>query len=228
MQYPGANWTSHAVDAAMNPMQVTGSNSPHVQWKDREFGESPLFKSPRGIALILDKMIAPGFGHLPAGLTVSAISAGPRKGLVFPSDFTGVPVKAAAGAGATKVLISTEDARFFVVGDKITLGDPSGTKETVTLKAMTAAANGVNLEFDPALANALTTSHFVHFDIFKGPIIGILEQAVFSDNGNGAYGTVVYSNAVLYKHKLLNDPNATALKAAISTVVVDGQYVILK
>ena len=165
-------------------------------------------KSPRESALIGEGYVAANMGFLPAGIVVARISAGAKKGLLCPIDFK---VTLTEASSATTFSVKEEDAKYFAVGDdvsvfgKITnIAAPSEGKVVITGTSSGSTTADVTYKFDELKM--------------------VVDQAAFADE-NGAQTSILYSNAVVYKSKLVNITDE-----AIGTAgwAIDGQFVIMK
>lgn len=206
--YPGAIWETAPVNAAWNPMMVSGSNMPGFDTYDRELGVPPLMKSHREAALIGEAYVAPYMGTLPAGIVVNRITDGPKAGYVVPVDFA----VTCESTSSSTITVAAEDAKYFAVGDVLKefgaitdIAAPSGGKVVIT---GTSSPSGATTE--------------VKFATEANPLI--IDQAVMSLE-SGAMTSVIYNNAVIYRARLKNvtDENITA-----AGWYNDGQFTIVK
>lgn len=206
IMYPGATWESHQVNAAWNPLASTATNTPYVSRGEKNLGEAPLYKSRNEQALLTDKMVMPGFGHLPTGLVMGIVSEGEFVGQIFPADFA----ITATSASGTSVVVAEEYAPFFRVGMSIKSGDAA-----VAITAINVADGAATLTVDGEVSGTTISYPYEH--------VVVLDQPVYSDD-KGAYTSAIYSNAVLYKSKMKNLSEATLALLGFA----DGPYVIVK
>lgn len=206
--YPGATWEAQYVGAAWDPMVLTGTNMPNFFSSGRDLGVSDLMKSHRGSALIGEVYIAPYMGTLPAGVVVARIKGGPKNGLAVPVDLE-IPLTEATSNNTLKV--REEYAKFFQKGDVLetmgaitNIGEPAAGVVTITATNSGSSTDKVKFE----LGNARM----------------VIDQAVVALD-KGAQTSVLYSNAVLYRAKLVN---VTDEQIGTMGWVIDGQFVIMK
>lgn len=208
-EYAGAIWDSHPLNAAFNPLAVTGTNTPGFGTGDRELGEMPLVKSHRDSALIGECYVVPNMGRLPAGVVVARVKGGAKNGYVAPIDFE---VTLTAASSNTQFIVTEEDAKYFAVGDSVstfgeikTIAEPSNGTVTITGTSTGSSTNKVKFKLD--------TNYF------------IIDQAVFS-GPEGAQTSILYSNAVVMRSKLVNINDSDITNTA--KWMIDGTLVIMK
>lgn len=208
-EYAGAKWKSQSVRASMNPLMVTGTNFPGYYDADRELGEMPLVKSHRASALIGEAYVAPNMGRLPSGIVVARIKGGAKEGYIVPVDFE---VTLTAASSNTQFIVTEEDAKYFAVGDSVeTFGEIKSIAEpsngTVTITGTDSGSSTGKVKF------ATDENYF------------IIDQAVFS-GPEGAQTSIIYSNAVVYRNRLVNVDDSTIKNTA--KWAIDGNLVIVK
>lgn len=230
-------------------MKNIGGDTPQIVRNPEGRGIKRLFYSVRDIALIKDKMVAPGFGVLAAGTIMSTnTSAAGGKGTLVPyvpvynkvtfgtDSAIGIsPIVADGVTGSVKVSIA--DSYKYQVGDDLVAENNAG-EGPLALGAISAITR-TDARFAIITCGAYTATNITvaknayiyteagasdpwstaTFIIDKDIDTGVGEEAA------GAQTSVVISNAVLYTSSLVN---ATSEALAAIGGVLDGQHIILK
>lgn len=230
-------------------MKNIGGDTPQIVRNPEGRGIKRLFYSVRDIALIKDKMVAPGYGVLYAGtvMSVNSSTAG-GKGTLVPyvpvynkltfgtESAIGVsPIVADGVSGSVKV--SLADSYKYQVGDELVAENNLG-EGPLALGAITSITR-TDARFATIACSAYTATNITvaknayiyveagasdpwstaAFIIDKDIDTGVGEEAA------GAQTSVVISNAVLYTSSLVN-----ATSEALTAIggIIDGQHIILK
>ena len=207
-----------------------------------QFRGKRLFFSRPEQALILQKMLKGGYGDLEEG-TVMAVHT--TTGLLYPyipdtfsaSDVGRIMLVTDNITSAT-FMVWKEDAGKLAAGDVIVLWDTDGTYEEATVSTVADSGDGRRYTVTLSAATATAGGFIVSKSAccwLKGGSAGKRSDAKFIldaftstgdiENPNGAFSSVVVSNAILYADGLVG-ADATALTAL--GAVTDSPYVILK
>lgn len=232
---PGINRTIGAAGNA--PQQSIRGYTPLFQKR--------LYKSPREVALLLDKTLRSGYGVLEAG-TVLAVDQNDTDQLVpYTPDTIGT-------TDVSRVFLMTDcDAsdNFYVdmlesyklaVGDTITLTDSDGTYESEDISAIDRSSydNKAKITLDASTAATFTVARDANCYVKaadeadgnkRSDAAYILDMEV--DTGAGQYAagglaSVVLSNAILYQDALVGMDSSAITD--LGNVSSDGVYYILK
>jgi len=213
---------------------MTISDAPHILYGGDQRDYKRLYRSQRDIALIEEINISPGHGVLPVGtpMAINASAAG-NIGNAVPymptTPIVGDPNQAKVGAylvadapNDVYVHVSIEDSYMFVVGDDLIIKDSDTTTTNsenlgaiVTIDRTTYTHLAVITATGTITGGTFTVANgaIVHVECGAdntngwSDAIGILEKSVDTGRGEtaqGAQGTMVVNNAMLYKGSLIN------------------------
>ena len=226
-------------------MTVTKGSIPQIhRGVQQDFKK--LFYSLRDIALILEKSFQSGYGILEMGMVVGLNAA---NGKLVPNplaahddeDIAIALALASLSNGASTVLFTAEDGYKFQVGDSLimryikssvayyqdcgAITDIVYTDRTATV-TFTTVISGAEFTTAQSCCGYVKTDTTTSTDFKKA--LYICEQSLDTGVGEdalGAIGSVVVSNAILYKGELVNyDSQALADLGATE----DGQFLTLK
>lgn len=195
-----------------------------------------LFFSRRESALLLGKTVRGGFGHLNAGTVMGAI-AGDDRIVPFAAVGAASPLGksflvADAVNGNANITVSLSDSYRFQPGDPVVLynSNAGGTymRTTIVAAGITRGATTANIELTAAvdaatytMANGVFLAHRTGADAADATSLAaayVLDQDIYTGEGietiqpDGALGSVVVSNAILYAD-VIENINANALTA---------------
>ena len=169
-----------------------------------------LFYSRREQALLLEKTVRGGFGDLEMGQVMTQVYAtfASVKDFIVPYGANGDVAVTASDNSANTVTIAAADAVKFAVGDVVTVNDDETTAEDRTITGITVSGTSAVIALD-ALTNTFTHSSAIVKHKQSGNYY-ILDQDIDTGAENkteGALGSVVISNAVLYKDAVIGMDN---------------------
>lgn len=164
-----------------------------------------LFYSRREQALLLEKTVRGGFGCLEMGQVITQVykDGTDVMDFVVPYGKNGQVSLTADAAGAQKTItISTEEVVKFAVGDLITINDSGTTAENHEIVSI--SDNVITV--DTNLTGTFEVSAGAYIEHRQDGNYFILDQDIDTgvENANeGALGSVVVSNAVLYQDAVI-------------------------
>ena len=164
-----------------------------------------LFYSRREQALILEKTVKGGFGFLEMGQVMTQVYKDGTlvEDFIVPYGANGQVVLAADAAASQKnITVSAEDVVKFAAGDHIVVNDSGTTAENHEIVSI--AGNVITVKAN--LTGTFEVSADAYIEHRRDGNYYILDQDI--DTGvetqeEGALGSVVYSNAVLYKDAVI-------------------------
>ena len=191
-----------------------------------------LFFSRRESALLLEKTLRGGFGAVDIG-TVMGVVAGDDRIVPFAAVGNTSPIGKTfltvdATNGNANITVSLSDSYRFVIGDPVVLYNATPTYQVTTVADITRGATTATIELDDVVGAATYTVALGAFlahrtganaaDATSLAAAYILDQDIYTGEGaetvqpDGALGSVVVSNAVLYAD-VIENINADALTA---------------
>ncbi len=165
-----------------------------------------LFYSRREQALILEKTVRGGFEDLEMGQVMTQVYKDGTlvRDFIVPYGANGDVAVTASDNSANTVTIAAADAVKFAVSDVVTVNDDETTAENRTITGITVSGTSAVIALD-ALTNTFTHASAIVKHRQDGNYY-ILDQDIDTGAENkaeGALGSVVYSNAVLYKDAVI-------------------------
>jgi hypothetical protein len=228
---------------------MTISDAPHVRYGGDQIDYRRLYRSDRRKALIRELTLQAGYGVLKPGtvLAKNESAAGnvgkyvPYNPTVFTSSKELQAGKAFlvsdSGTGGAIVYVTMDDSYKFAVGDDLIVNSDGETAENMgaitaidrsTYPHMAAITATTNISNDHTVANsAYVIVEAGDSSNNYSDAVCILEKAVDTGTGEtaqGALGTAVLKNAILYKGMLINYDAAALADLGSSD---DGQLTIL-
>ena len=221
-----------------------GRDIPSILYGTQQDYKTLFYSNPEA-ALFLPVTLQAGYGVLKAGTAISKNdSAAGNIGKYIPYDPTATITGAEeapgraylvqnSGTTATELYVTLDDSYKFAVGDDVMIVDDTTAAENlsaITAIDRTTYTHMAKITVTVATGGtSFTTARFAYitpegYDTCDGILMKSVDTGTGED-AQGALGTLLISNAILYNGMLLNvDSNArTDLSAS-----VNGQYLVVK
>jgi PHD/YefM family antitoxin component YafN of YafNO toxin-antitoxin module len=216
-----------------------------------------LFFSRRESALLLEKTLRGGYGHVDIGTVMAVVTDtnGDTRIVPYVSVASGSAIGKSLlvtnhGTGTDTVVVSLSDSYRFQVADTIALYDPANARGLArTIAAITRGATTATITLNAVTNNNYTVADGSFICLRTGDAaqtdirlllsttetsLYILDQDIYTGEGeeaialNGALGSVVTSNAVLYRDVIENLDSSTANEMTLLNLTVDGLFYIMR
>ncbi len=184
-----------------------------------------LFYSRREQALLLEKTVRGGFGNLEMGQVMTAVHGEDNK--IVPYGDNGKVTVTAPSSGST-IYISAADAVKFSANEHITINDGATGVQNAQIDSIAVSGATATITTKSGFSGTFNTGDDAYIKHREGTNKYILDQDIDTGAENkeeGALGSVVFSNAVLYKDAVIGwDGDMTNFFNAVD----DGVFYILR